>query len=145
MIRRPATTCPADPCRGNVVAVNADKDKVGDDMGDRVQLGTAGVGERLGISAASVRRYTVSDRGQYAFPPADGYLDRKPWWWSDTIDEWAANRPGRGVGGGRPRKPEPVREVSSTARGGLAFVHDGCSKRHKTKAAAEACHEKTGA
>ena len=82
-------------------------------MGGRVQLDTVGVGERLGISAVSVRRYMVADRDKYSFPQPDGYLGRTPWWWSDTIDGWAAARPGRGVGGGRPRKATHEAGVAS--------------------------------
>ena len=31
-------------------------------------------------------------------------IGRTRGWLPETIDEWNANRPGRGVGGGRPRK-----------------------------------------
>jgi hypothetical protein len=77
----------------------------------RVQLDTTGVGERLGIDAASVRRYSVADRSKYGFPEPDGHIGRSPWWWSDRIDEWAASRPGRGAGAGRPRKAAPAKRA----------------------------------
>ena len=70
----------------------------------REQLDTAAVAERLGISAASVRRYMMADRAQYGFPPPDGHIGRSPWWWSTTIDKWGKQRPGKGAGAGRPRR-----------------------------------------
>jgi len=103
--------------------MSAQEDKVA----GRVQLDTVGVGERLGISAVSVRRYMVADRDKYSFPQPDGYLGRTPWWWSDTIDEWAAARPGRGVGGGRPRKPTHVVEIER--RNGVRGPHPAESFR----------------
>jgi hypothetical protein len=48
-------------------------------------------------------------RGRYAshpFPVPDGTVGRAPWWRlerADEIRQWAADRPGQGVGGGRPR------------------------------------------
>ena len=31
-------------------------------------------------------------------PKPDGWYDKRtPWWWESTIDEWMANRPGRGA------------------------------------------------
>ncbi|WP_344968237.1 hypothetical protein [Salinactinospora qingdaonensis] len=38
------------------------------------------------------------------FPPPDQTFGRSPVWLPETIDRWATNRPGRGTGGGRPRK-----------------------------------------
>lgn len=33
----------------------------------------------------------------------------RPWWWLSTAQAWKANRPGRGVGGGRPaRSADPI-------------------------------------
>lgn len=63
----------------------------------RDQWDVARVAEHLGVSPATVRAYRA--RGQ--MPDEDGRLGRSPWWWSDTITEW--ERPGQGVGGGRPR------------------------------------------
>jgi hypothetical protein len=50
--------------------------------------------------------------GRYAghpFPEPDGYHGKAPWWcWErqDEVREWAASRPGQGVGGGRPRQSD---------------------------------------
>lgn len=67
-------------------------------------LDQAAVAARLGVTPASVQRYRAADRSQYRFPDPDGYLGRTPWWWSTTIDTWAASRPGKGAGAGRPRR-----------------------------------------
>lgn len=37
-------------------------------------------------------------------PPPDRTFGRSPVWVSQTIDAWARSRPGRGAGGGRPKK-----------------------------------------
>ena len=37
-------------------------------------------------------------------PEPDATIGRTRGWLPETIDEWNAQRPGRGVGGGRPRK-----------------------------------------
>ena len=37
-------------------------------------------------------------------PEPDVLIGRTRGWLPETIDEWNARRPGRGVGGGRPRK-----------------------------------------
>lgn len=37
-------------------------------------------------------------------PEPDAYIGRTRGWKTETIDAWNAARPGRGVGGGRPRK-----------------------------------------
>ena len=70
------------------------------------------IAERLGLAYTSVRSYHINaevrrHRGTSKpgdFPPPDNRFGRTPVWSSDTIDAWHANRPGRGVGGGRPRK-----------------------------------------
>jgi hypothetical protein len=64
------------------------------------QLTTADVATVLGVTPATVRSYAA--RG--VMPKPDGYLGRTPWWYPNTICEWQAKRPGRGVGGGRPKK-----------------------------------------
>jgi hypothetical protein len=38
------------------------------------------------------------------FPAPDQHFARTPVWLEATVDTWATNRPGRGAGGGRPRK-----------------------------------------
>ncbi len=58
-------------------------------------LGVTDVAKRLGISTAAVSAYKLPSRTPRS--AARGWLP-------DTIDRWNASRPGRGVGGGRPRK-----------------------------------------
>ena len=64
-------------------------------------LDLGGVAERLGLSYATVRRYRSQDE---SFPEPDALLGQSPGWLPETVDRWQASRPGRGVGGGRPRK-----------------------------------------
>ncbi|MCH9275283.1 hypothetical protein JS533_003195 [Bifidobacterium amazonense] len=52
------------------------------------------VGERLGVKNASV----------YKLLEPDATIGDTKSWLPETIDEWNRNRPGRGAGGGRPRK-----------------------------------------
>ena len=59
-------------------------------------LGVTDVAKRLGISTAAVSAYKL--------PEPDATIGRTRGWLPDTIDRWNASRPGRGVGGGRPRK-----------------------------------------
>lgn len=59
-------------------------------------LGVTDVAKRLGISTAAVSAYKL--------PQPDALIGRTRGWLPDTIDRWNASRPGRGVGGGRPRK-----------------------------------------
>jgi len=54
------------------------------------------VAKRLGISTAAVSAYKL--------PQPDATIGRTRGWLPETIDQWNARRPGRGVGGGRPRK-----------------------------------------
>ncbi len=68
--------------------------------GSRTILDRAAVAARLGIHPDSVTRYI--NRGQC--PEPDGRAGQSPWWHEATIYGWIANRPGRGAGGGRPRK-----------------------------------------
>lgn len=66
----------------------------------------------LSVKAKTVSQYLVESRppGKYAdhpFPKPDGSIGRGPWWKREREQEfrdWAAARPGRGRGGGRPRK-----------------------------------------
>lgn len=59
------------------------------------------IAARLGIEPGTVRKYRSSGR----LPEPDIMLGATPGWLPATIDTWATSRPGRGVGGGRPRKP----------------------------------------
>ena len=40
-------------------------------------------------------------------PPPSGHFGRTPWWDRAVIVAWLEQRPGRGAGGGRPRKDTP--------------------------------------
>ncbi|NEG96850.1 hypothetical protein GFD17_08835 [Bifidobacterium sp. SMB2] len=57
-------------------------------------LSTKEVGERLGLKNAA----------SAGLPEPDVLVGRTKGWKPETIDAWLANRPGQGVGGGRPRK-----------------------------------------
>ena len=59
-------------------------------------LSVTDVSKRLGISTAAASAYKL--------PQPDATIGRTRGWLPETIDRWNANRPGRGVGGGRPRK-----------------------------------------
>lgn len=64
------------------------------------QLTTAEVAKLVGVTPASWR--SMVSRG--SAPEPDGHLGSTPWWTRKTITRWQATRPGRGAGGGRPRK-----------------------------------------
>ncbi|MBH9978532.1 hypothetical protein H3S87_02465 [Bifidobacterium sp. W8108] len=51
---------------------------------------------RLGITTGALAGYKL--------PEPDVLVGRTRGWSEETIDNWNAARPGRGVGGGRPRK-----------------------------------------
>jgi predicted DNA-binding transcriptional regulator AlpA len=55
----------------------------------------------LGVKETSVHRYRVRDD---TFPAPDVVLSGHPGWLPERITAWKATRPGRGAGGGRPRK-----------------------------------------
>ena len=59
-------------------------------------LSVTDVAKHLGISTAAVSSYKL--------PEPDATIRRTRGWLPDTIDQWNASRPGRGVGGGRPHK-----------------------------------------
>ena len=72
------------------------------------------IAERLDIGTDSVRVYhqqstrnrrdgTTSPRDM---PPPAGIVGRAPWWTRGQIEEWIAQRPGRGSGGGRATRSE---------------------------------------
>lgn len=61
-----------------------------------VYLSLKQVGERLGVKNAAA----------YRLPEPDAMIGTTRGWLPETIDRWNAARPGRGVGGGRPRKEE---------------------------------------
>ena len=59
--------------------------------------------EYLGIKQVS-ERLGVANAASYKLPEPDATIGRTRGWLPETIDQWNAQRPGRGVGGGRPRK-----------------------------------------
>jgi len=59
-------------------------------------LSVTDVSKRLGISTAAVSAYKL--------PQPDALIGRPRGWPPQTLHGRAAQRPGRGVGGGRPRK-----------------------------------------
>ena len=59
--------------------------------------------EYLGIKQVS-ERLGVANAASYDLPEPDVTIGPTRGWLPDTIDQWNAQRPGRGVGGGRPRK-----------------------------------------
>ncbi len=75
------------------------------------------VGQLLGLSASSVSKYLTESHVQggrylhHPFPEPNGRIGNSPWWADDRageIVEWAQGRIGQGMGGGRPRKNQPV-------------------------------------
>jgi predicted DNA-binding transcriptional regulator AlpA len=75
-------------------------------------LDMAAVAEKLGLKYATVRGYNHLAKERRArddvrpgdMPPPDETFGSSPVWLDSTIEKWWKNRPGRGVGGGRPRK-----------------------------------------
>lgn len=71
---------------------------------------------QLGLTYRTVRNYhQVAERRRRVggvrpgdFPPPDMRVGRIPVWKVSTITSWSRHRPGRGAGGGRPRKPRPA-------------------------------------
>lgn len=63
-------------------------------------LGVKQVAERLGITSGGLLNLKL--------PEPDATIGRARGWLPETIDEWNAQRPGRGVGGGRPRKKQSI-------------------------------------
>jgi len=59
------------------------------------QLTTTDVANMAGVTDQAIRRHRI--RG--TIPEPDGYVGRTPFWFLPTIEEWLANRRGRG----RPR------------------------------------------
>lgn len=74
-------------------------------------LTTADVARLLGIKEETLRSYRTFSQpgGRYSdrpFPEADGRVGNSLLWKAGRADEirkWAATRPGKGAGGGRPR------------------------------------------
>jgi predicted DNA-binding transcriptional regulator AlpA len=66
------------------------------------RLTTNEVASLLGVSPRTVASYAA--RGQMPKPSACPCCGHSPTWLRSEIDSWSNRRPGRGVGGGRPRK-----------------------------------------
>lgn len=60
------------------------------------------VAELAGVSPATIRSY----RARGYLPAPDIVLGQSPGWTEKAIRQWLTNRPGRGIGGGRPRKDQ---------------------------------------
>lgn len=80
----------------------------------------------LGIKRASLHRYRVAaNRAREAaeaagvelaadvFPEPDFTFGRSQAWMPSTLHRWRESQPGRGAGGGRPRKEQPAEVVQS--------------------------------
>ena len=61
---------------------------------------TSGAAEVLGVAPESVTRY----RARGGFPDPIRVFGGAPVWTRAQIEDYQASRPGRGAGGGRPRK-----------------------------------------
>ena len=48
----------------------------------------AGLAEAAGLSYNTARIY----RGRGLMPEPDGYVGASPWWWSETVEAWVAQR-----------------------------------------------------
>lgn len=79
-------------------------------------LGVKQVAERLGITSGGLLNLKL--------PEPDATIGRTRGWLPETIDEWNAQRPGRGVGGGRPRKNKAyIREIQPHELGFSTLIH----------------------
>lgn len=75
-------------------------------------LSIADIAERYGLTAPTVRTYNgqATQRRRagtptgHDFPPAVARVGNSPLFDADEVEGWFRNRPGRGAGGGRPRK-----------------------------------------
>lgn len=79
----------------------------------RRYLSLANIGEALGVTASAVSKWR--DRyppdSAHPFPLPDVTVGDVPGWEPSRLPEikrWRAGMPGRGAGGGRPRKPQSV-------------------------------------
>ena len=99
------------------------------------------VAELAGIAPESVSRYLV--RGD--FPQPDRHFGRSPVWLRSTVERWKAERPGRGAGGGRPRKaaPEPVKPAKGKAP--VKTTAKAAAKKATKKASAKAAAKRSAA
>lgn len=83
-------------------------------MAEKHFLDYKALAEHMGVTEGYLRKYLVASRTKRAhgtdtptdIPEPDIIIGRSPAWDQDTIDEWLAGRPGKGVGGGRPPKQD---------------------------------------
>lgn len=63
----------------------------------RRRLGTAEAAALAGVSPANWRGWRARGVPRHnPVPPPDGQYDqRTPWWWSTTVEKWAARRPSK--------------------------------------------------
>lgn len=66
------------------------------------RLSTDRVAELASVSPRTISSYAA--RGQMPKPSPCPCCGHSPTWTEKDITAWLANRPGRGAGGGRPRK-----------------------------------------
>jgi hypothetical protein len=67
--------------------------------------GVRQVADRLGTSTQNISQPGAK------LPKPDAWIGGTRGWKPETIEVWIPTRPGRGVGGGRPRKVRPVEVV----------------------------------
>jgi hypothetical protein len=78
----------------------------------------------LGWSAGTAAKYRQRP-APVGLPEPDATVGRTPVWFRATIERWQAERPGRGVGGGRPRGYSPARADLEAAERELAAAREG--------------------
>lgn len=66
------------------------------------RLSTADVATLANVSPRTIASYAA--RGQMPKPSPCPCCGLGPTWKASVIETWLANRPGQGIGGGRPRK-----------------------------------------
>lgn len=66
-------------------------------------LDSAALAALLGVERSTISQY----RRRRTLPDPDVVVGRSPAWRRSTIEAWRLSRPGRGAGGGRPRKEAP--------------------------------------
>ena len=64
-------------------------------------LTAAEVADYLGVAVSTVHAYRSRE-----LLPEPTMIGRTPAWTAQQIADWKASRPGRGAGGGRPRKKD---------------------------------------
>lgn len=73
-------------------------------------LDARAIAERIGVTQPTVHAYhTRAKRNRAAgtpragdLPEPDQWFGNSPVWLEETVERWLGDRPGRGVGGGRP-------------------------------------------